>query len=197
MNVARVSVNGSEGQPRQGSCLPTVVVADRSRRGLRFLAQSFGVVADVWGAQSWEGLLHIMDMTEPRAVVVDLALRGDAREVVDALPQLGRSRPGSRIVLVGRHTSVEVAVQAVRRGAHGVLAMPAPAAQILEAAGFAPSDRPHQGLPALTLDAAMWEYMNTVIEETGSLSTAAKSLGVDRRSLRRMLARYRPATSAG
>ena len=37
-------MNGSEGQPRQGPCLPTVVVADRSRRGLRFLAQSFGVL---------------------------------------------------------------------------------------------------------------------------------------------------------
>jgi ActR/RegA family two-component response regulator len=44
-----------------------------------------------------------------------------------------------------------------------------------------------------SLDRTIWEYINQVVVGAGTLSEAARRLGVDRRSLRRMLAKYPPS----
>jgi len=45
----------------------------------------------------------------------------------------------------------------------------------------------------MTLDRAIWEYINYSVDVAGSIAAAARNLGLDRRSLRRMLAKYAPA----
>ena len=44
-----------------------------------------------------------------------------------------------------------------------------------------------------SLDRTIWEYINQVLVEAGSISEAARRLRIDRRSLRRMLAKHPPA----
>ena len=44
-----------------------------------------------------------------------------------------------------------------------------------------------------TLNRTIWEYLNQVYVSAGSMSEAARRLGLHRRSLRRMLAKYPPA----
>ena len=47
-------------------------------------------------------------------------------------------------------------------------------------------------LHTLTLDQAIWEYIHLTIESAGSLSEAARRLGLWRQSLKRMITKYRP-----
>jgi ActR/RegA family two-component response regulator len=45
----------------------------------------------------------------------------------------------------------------------------------------------------MSLDRAIWEYLNQTLVETGSISAAARRLRVDRTSLKRMLRKEPPA----
>jgi two-component system response regulator RegA len=44
----------------------------------------------------------------------------------------------------------------------------------------------------LTLDRAIWEFISQTVESAGTISEASRRLGLDRRSLRRMLSKYAP-----
>jgi ActR/RegA family two-component response regulator len=44
----------------------------------------------------------------------------------------------------------------------------------------------------MTLDRAVWEYIARTVETAGTLSGGARRLGIDRRSLKRMLKKYPP-----
>jgi two-component system response regulator RegA len=92
---------------------------------------------------------------------------------------------------------VATAVRAVRLGFDAYLAKPIDPrciAGLLEGCGrpAAPVEPPDtEAWPSL--DRTIWELVNQVVAVSGSLSEAARRLGLDRRSLRRMLAKYPPA----
>jgi ActR/RegA family two-component response regulator len=104
-----------------------------------------------------------------------------------------------RLVIVTAYASIASAVRAVKLGVGGYLVKPSRGDQVLRAAGYAlPGNAPevtamHDGSqPYLSLDRAIWEFLTQAVEDAGSLSGAARLLGLHARSLRRMLAKYPP-----
>lgn len=104
-----------------------------------------------------------------------------------------------RLVIVTAYASIASAVRAVKLGVGGYLVKPARGDQVLRAAGYAaPGDAPDvaalrdDSQPHLSLDRAIWEFLTQAVEDAGTLSGAARLLGLHARSLRRMLAKYPP-----
>jgi two-component system response regulator RegA len=104
-----------------------------------------------------------------------------------------------RLVIVTSYASIATAVRAVKLGVGGYLIKPARGDQVLRAAGYTvPGDAPDvvalqdTAQPYLSLDRAIWEFLTQAVEDAGTLSGAARLLGLHARSLRRMLAKYPP-----
>src|SRR5215510_2467333 len=104
-----------------------------------------------------------------------------------------------RLVIVTAYASIASAVRAVKLGVGGYLIKPARGDQVLRAAGYTVAgDAPdvvalqNTTQPYLSLDRAIWEFLTQAVEDAGTLSGAARLLGLHARSLRRMLAKYPP-----
>lgn len=101
-----------------------------------------------------------------------------------------------RLVVVSEHGSVAAAVEVMRRGADEYLSSPAGIGDLLCAldgsrpAGEAEGAARERVAPSL--DRAIWEYIHFVLAGAGTVAEAARRLGVDRRSLRRMLSQHPP-----
>jgi ActR/RegA family two-component response regulator len=136
--------------------------------------------------------------------------RGDAPDLIAAEYRLAGKRLDDllavipeplwpRLVIVTAYASVASAVRAVKLGVGGYLVKPSRGDQVLRAAGYAlPGNAPEvtamhdDSQPYLSLDRAIWEFLTQAVEDAGSLSGAARLLGLHARSLRRMLAKYPP-----
>jgi ActR/RegA family two-component response regulator len=82
--------------------------------------------------------------------------------------------------------------RAIRLGASGVLCKPVSPASIL--ANRSGDEDIMLGAPLrLSLHRAVWEFINQTVIEAGSISQAARQLGLQSRSLRRMLQKSPPA----
>jgi len=102
--------------PRWESGELRVMVVDDERDvrfGLRLLAES--VRAEVREAESGEKALEICETWEPHLVLSDITM--DGMSGVELLSVLGRKHPDTRIVLVTGFGTIELAVEAMRRGA--------------------------------------------------------------------------------
>jgi two-component system response regulator RegA len=128
---------------------------------------------------------------DPGVVVTELKIGSTlVFPFLDALRRQDRT-----VVIATAYPSVATAVRAIRLGAAAYLAKPTTAQQILEE-----TDRPRAGVDRESgdavewpsLDRTIWEYLNQVFVAAGSMSAAARRLGLDRRSLRRMLSKYPP-----
>ncbi|HWO09014.1 MAG TPA: response regulator [Polyangiaceae bacterium] len=103
-------------------------------------------------------------------------------------------RPQLQVVVVTDHVSVASAVRCARAGVVGYFRKPADAQAVLAAASCSqptldlPPDRP------CSLEQAVWEYINRVAATGGSIARGASLLGLERRSLRRMLSKRAPRT---
>ncbi len=105
-----------------------------------------------------------------------------------------------RLIVVSEHGSIATAVEVMRRGAHEYLCGPAGLAALLSAledpgpagATERAAEGPASVCVAPSLDRAIWEYLHFVLAGAGTMAEAARRLGVDRRSLRRMLAQHPP-----
>jgi two-component system response regulator RegA len=104
---------------------------------------------------------------------------------------LKQACPDRRVVIISSAPSVALAVRAIRRGLDGFLARPTSAFDILAAL----EDETDAAFPTsrtLTLDQAIWEHISQTLVSSGSVAEAARRLGVERRSLRRMVEKYSP-----
>jgi two-component system, response regulator RegA len=139
---------------------------------------------------------------QPALVVLELRLRSGS-----GLPLLSSLRPRlpvTRFVVLTSFGSVATAVSAMRLGAAGYLCKPVSVEHLLAAATDprpdaeqhtgpeSPADDDREALRPLTLDQAIWEYIHLTIEDAGSISEAARRLGLWRQSLKRMITKYRP-----
>jgi two-component system response regulator RegA len=104
-----------------------------------------------------------------------------------------------RLVIVTAYASIASAVRAVKLGVGGYLIKPTRGDQVLRAAGYPVAGEDPEvaalrdgGEPHLSLDRAIWEFLTQAVEDAGTLSGAARLLGLHARSLRRMLAKYPP-----
>jgi len=130
----------------------------------------------------------------PRFVLSELKLGSESLQ--DWIPSLLRRIAIDRFVVVTSYPSVATAVYWVRRGVADYLTKPiSPAALLraLEAAtAVTPSDVIDASVQWPSLDRTIWEYLQQVYTQCGSMSEAARCLQVDRRSLRRMLNKLPP-----
>jgi two-component system response regulator RegA len=123
--------------------------------------------------------------------IVDLQL-GD-RSGLEVLEALHAERLAARIVLLSGYASVPVAVVAMKMGAWDVVTKPATAASLL---GALESDalraRPSRAeLPSL--GRTEWEHIQRALRDAGgSISEAARRLGIPRRTLQRKLRKAPP-----
>ena len=136
------------------------------------------------------------DDVAPDLIAAEYRLAGKRLDdVLDAVPQA----LWPRLVIVTAYASIASAVRAVKLGVGGYLIKPARGDQVLRSAGYTvPGDAPdllalqNTAQPYLSLDRAIWEFLTQAVEDAGTLSGAARLLGLHARSLRRMLAKYPP-----
>lgn len=173
---------------------PSLLIADPSPGARHALASDFRRKGyEVWAADRLSGALPVVASERPNLVVSELSFEdGSWRELFGVLKAVV---PASRLIVLTSQASVATVVGAIRRGVAGYVTKPATADQVLAALvgeGTGGSGATDDAVPArwLTLDEAKWEYINQTVDSAGSISAAARRLGVDRRSLRRMLAKY-------
>jgi two-component system, response regulator RegA len=169
-----------------------VLIGDPSSSWTAVLAREFVERGwEVSSANKWSHFNALVDRSVPSLIVVELRFGPTWRSVLDALPTLKRHGK-TRIVIVTSHGSVATAVAAIRAGADGFLAKPADADRIVAAMQRESLPVESASRSGETLDRAIWEHINLVLVQAGTIKEAARQLGVDRRSLRRMLSKYTP-----
>ena len=109
---------------------------------------------------------------------------GTGFDLVRLVHALERRTP---VVVASCFLTVDSALDLVQVGATYCLTKPCTVRQVLDACG---RGEPEDGL-WMTLDTASRDYIEDTLESCGSVAKTARVLGVDRRSLRRRLARYR------
>lgn len=176
---------------RRNRELAPVLVVDPSERSTSALTQSFRKLGvEVWLAEDFEWAERALCLLRPSLIVTELEIGGaTAFDFVARLP----ARAARPLVTVATyHPSIESAVHAVRAGIDGYLAKPVNARLVLNSVGMRPPQRGEVEAEPTGLDRTIWDYLNQVYVEAGSMSEAARRIGLDRRSLRRMLNRDRP-----
>jgi ActR/RegA family two-component response regulator len=150
------------------------------------LERSFRVRSCSSGAE----LRKLVEQFDTDLVITEVRLSDG--HTIKHLAWIKESCPRTRVVIATRYGSVATAVQCSKLRAHGYLEKPVALDDILVAAyGEQPIDEAIHPQP-LSLTRALWEYINHAVELGGSLSAGANLLGLDRRSLRRMLTKYAP-----
>jgi ActR/RegA family two-component response regulator len=147
-------------------------------------------------------LRSVVEKSRPSLLVTELRLSDGI--CLPLLKQLAQRHPALSIIIVTGHESAASVVEAHRCGVALYMPRGATAAEILTqlrlqgnpgpgaAKVGAAARRPPAGRPTGHLDRLCWEYLNRVVSYAGSISQAAALLGLDRRSLRRMLSNYAP-----
>ena len=167
------------------------LIADRdelSRHRLRDGLVCRGL--DVRTCSSLREVRQQLEAGWPELLIMDLRL-GDGPSL-PLLDWLHVYSPKLRVLVLTEHSSVASAVRCARAGVIGDLRKPADAQRVLAAASCVQPvmDRPPER--PCSLEQAVWEYINRIAETGGSIARGAALLGVDRRSLRRMLSRRAP-----
>ena len=155
---------------------------DFRRRLVRSLRDRGYEVYEAFGAQ--EGLQNAIEF-DVQAVIVDLRMPGESG--LWLVKELAEKMPTCKTVVLTGFGSINTALEAVRLGAINYLTKPAPVEKIL--LSFSPDSRAENlEATAPSLAEVESEYVHRVLaEQEGNVSSAAKILGVHRRSLQRKL----------
>lgn len=144
----------------------------------------------VRGCGKGRELASLLAQHAPDLLVSELRL-GDG-PCTGLLKDLRQTWSHTQVAVVTGHGSVASAVECYRLGIAVYLPRGVSAEQIL--ASLCNPDAVAE--PACSgpsnFDRLCWEYINRVVSYAGSISQAACLLGLDRRSLRRMLSNYAP-----
>jgi two-component system response regulator RegA len=176
---------------------PSVLIVDDNESFAISLAGSFRRLGwDVCLARDYAQVKPAYAARPPGLVVAELRIGVEwAFRFVDHL----RVSPGCKLTIATQYPSVATAVRALRLGFDGYFAKPVHAGDIVEAlSDLHLRTEPRESAPddptdIPTLNRTIWEYLNHVLVAAGTMTEAARRLGIDRRSLRRMLARHPPA----
>ena len=140
------------------------------------------------------GVVEACDMADaikPEFAVVDLRMPdGSGLDVVQAVRAV---RDDARVVVLTGYGNIATAVAAVKAGAVDYLAKPADADEIDAALNM--GDRPLPPPPEnpMSADRVRWEHIQRVFEQCDrNVSETARRLGMHRRTLQRILAKYSP-----
>ncbi len=135
--------------------------------------------------------IQIAEVLRPEFAVVDLRMPdGSGLDVVKSIRSV--KSDASIIVLTG-YGNIATAVAAVKAGAIDYLAKPADADEIDAALNM--GDRPLPPPPdnPMSADRVRWEHIQRVFQQCNcNVSETARRLGMHRRTLQRILAKYSP-----
>ena len=178
-----------------GGTAPSILIVDddevfRSRLARAFRERGYEVRA----ANGYEDAMTAARDESPEMAIVDLRMTGPSGlELVRDLKALD---PSTRILVLTGYGSIATAIEAMRIGATYYLPKPADVDDIL--AGFArgeapPLDPPPSDYAPPSLARTEWEHISRVLSDcSGSVSEAARRLGLHRRSLQRKIQKYPP-----
>ena len=178
-----------------GATAPSLLIVDDDEVFRTRLARAFRERGyDVRAAGNYDEALAAARDESPEMAIVDLRMPGPSGlELVRDLKALD---PSTRILVLTGYGSIATAIEAVRIGATYYLPKPADVDDIL--AAFArgeapPLDPPPSDYAAPSLARAEWEHISRVLSDCGgSISEAARRLGLHRRSLQRKIQKYPP-----
>jgi two-component system response regulator RegA len=143
-------------------------------------------------ADTIEGLA-LAQQESPEWAAVDLRMPGDTGlTLIAALRALD---PSTRVVLMTGYGSMATAVDAMRLGAHHVVAKPLDADALIAAfvRTHEPVLQPTVNYEPQTLAQIEWEHIQRVLSDCGqNISEASRRLGIHRRSLQRKLFKFAP-----
>nr|WP_298682300.1 ActR/PrrA/RegA family redox response regulator transcription factor [uncultured Dongia sp.] len=142
-------------------------------------------------AESVEAGIASAKAHPPRYAVVDLRLADGSG--LDVVPEIKKSRPDCRVVILTGYGNIATAVAAIKSGAIDYLPKPADADQV-EAALLEHRDAlPPPPEQPMTADRVRWEHIQRVYEQCDrNVSETARRLRMHRRTLQRILAKYAP-----
>lgn len=174
---------------------PSILVVDDDEVLRERMARAFRDRGhEVRTASNYDAAMATAREDSPEWAVVDLRMPG--RSGLELVRDLKALDPATRVVVLTGYGAISTAVDAVKLGATHYLPKPADADEVL--AALAREDEP-TGVPdagslqAPSLARAEWEHINRVLSDSGgSLSEAARRLGIHRRSLQRKLGKFRP-----
>lgn len=138
-------------------------------------------------AQDADQALAVAAAEMPSMATLDLKLEESSG--LKLLPELLRTLPKCRVVILTGYSSIATAVDAIKLGAVNYLCKPADADDVLAA-----FDREH-GNPDTdvadnppSVNRITWEHIQKVLQEhDGNISATARALGMHRRTLQRKL----------
>jgi ActR/RegA family two-component response regulator len=142
--------------------------------------------SDVRYCHDGKTLKRLLTRRTPELLITELRLLDGPS--LSTLEWVRRRFPEMRIVVVTEHGSIATAVRCTRIGIDSYYSEQVPIERLLAPAPASLNEEP----APMRLERAVWEYLNRVVDRAGSISRGADALGVDRRSLRRMLGRYMP-----
>lgn len=169
----------------------TVLIADPNESWREWLSRKFTAAGmEPLQAASLSELRELASRNSIDIVTSELSFKdGTWFEVTSAIKSL---LPDARVVVVTGTGSIASAVEAIRHGVTGYLSKPVTPEHILKAAE--PDGEPScaDSDTSMSLDRMIWEHLTQTVCTCGSIAGAARSLRLDRRSLRRMLSKNPP-----
>jgi two-component system, response regulator RegA len=167
---------------------PSVLIVDDDEVFRGALGRSFCALGcDTWVAHDFGAADLVLDRIQPELVVLEAQV--GEQSALDFLARMQARDSVAEVVIVTAFPSTAGALQAIRAGAVGYLAKPVTAGLVLQALDrdlLVPSGE-DAGPPKLS--EAIRDYLDLAFATAGSMSETARRLGLERRSLRRMLRR--------
>lgn len=124
----------------------------------------------------------------PAYAVVDLKIAQESG--LDLIAPLLALNPAMRILILTGYASVATAVSAIKAGAYDYACKPLDADEILQKLALDDTGKvvPESAPQPLSVKRLAWEHIQRVLAENeGNISATARSLGMHRRTLQRML----------
>ncbi|MDA8165808.1 MAG: response regulator [Desulfobacteraceae bacterium] len=175
----------------------TILVVDDEELFRGRLARAFAKRGlQVFTAADYGQAIEIIGEHRPAMAVIDLKMPG--RSGLDLIADGRKIHPGLRCVVLTGYGSIATATEATKLGALYYLPKPADADDILKAFARDPGlrlDLTEDDWQPPSLARMEWEHINRVLRDCdGNISSAAKKLGIHRRSLQRKLQKYPPGS---
>jgi len=145
----------------------------------------------VWLERDFTSARIVAETQSPRLIIMELKVAGEW--ALDQVETFRAICPDCRLVIATVYPAVATAVRATRLGVNAYLVKPVTPDLVLSVLQDSDSSVGKTDPRWPSLDRTIWEYLNQMFVTAGSMSEAARRLGLDRRSLRRMLSKYPPA----
>ena len=178
-------------------CPVSLLLIDEAETFLLVLASELASLgAKVSTARTFDAATAVLEFQRPSYIVSEL--RVDSRWLTDYIDEVAGRVPVQAFAVVTAYPSVATAVRFTRMGVAAYLAKPVLARDLMDALPVQRFGGVSDAMPTTvplkwpTLDRTIWEYISRTCAAAGSISEAARRLGLDRRSLRRMLTKHPP-----